>query len=138
MNAPSMIENAAIAPPARAADAADARARCDGRAFLQLRDDFLFAVLADPATRFSLPGESRPQAVGDLIAQNIVDEPAHELLRIVAELARGRTGDLQARAMTWLGDRADELADRYCDALSVQMQDAERDAAEDEREDMAA
>lgn len=117
------------------AEDADRGEHFDGLAFAQLHDEFLSAALTSPADLLHLPGHSRPEPVGDLIAQELVDDVGNECIRILAALANGATEGLQARAMALLDGLADQHADRHCGELSVRLQDEAEAEAEDARTD---
>jgi len=114
---------------------ADRAEHFDGLAFKQLHDEFLTAALSSPAALLYVPGQSRPEPVGDLIAQELVDDAGNECIRILAALAHGATEGLQARAMALLDGLADQHADRYCGDLSAALQEAAEDEAEEARTD---
>lgn len=135
INIDACRENAEALHQARLDDAADRAEHYDTRAFRQLHDEFLTAALSSPAALLYLPGQSRPEPVGDLIAQEVVDDVANECIRILAALARGATEGLQARAAAWFDGLADQHADRYCGELSARLEEDDEAEADDARID---
>lgn len=128
-------ENACVHAQDRLDAAADAADHYGAAAFAQLHDEFLAAALKGPDALLYVPGYSRPQLVGELVAQEIVGNVGDENLRLLAAMAKGEFEGVPARAMALLDGLADQHADQHCDALAVALEDEARDEAEEARTD---
>jgi hypothetical protein len=95
------------------------------KAYTSLRDELADALMADPQRLVRTPGYSvKEQPAAAVIGEDLCDEPLHELLRIVALCAQGKTdAELHLRAAAWIAARAAEHAAFHRDDLLAEMED---------------